>query len=265
MFPFEPLEVYTLFDSILPMSTGIYAICNVLNGKYYIGSASTIGRYPSECGFRYRFSYHRDDLKGNKHHCRHLQNSYNYYVGELELDPNSVYEVWILEYVNTDLCIPVEDGYLSFLSPSYNSAKSASKPPMQGRNHTVETRQLMSEIKKGKSFHTEESRRKISEANKGKEIKTETRLKISQGNKGKPKSEEHCKNLSVAHKNQTNENLAKTYIGIDPFGNQHIFTNASAFARLNNLGQGHISRCANGERPSHKGWTFSHYDSIEAI
>jgi group I intron endonuclease len=47
---------------------GIYQIVNTKNGKSYIGSSKNIKR---------RFSIHKSALKNNRHHCVHLQRSYN--------------------------------------------------------------------------------------------------------------------------------------------------------------------------------------------
>jgi hypothetical protein len=93
--------------------------------------------------------------------------------------------------------------------------------PMYGRNHTEKTRQLQSNIKKGKVayYATEETKRKLSDSKKGdknpnygKHISKETSEKISASLKGKlkgripwnkgrktgPHSEETRKKISLA-------------------------------------------------------------------
>lgn len=52
------------------LKSGIYLILNIINNKVYIGS--------TKC-FRERYAQHKSKLKGNKHACTHLQNSYNKY------------------------------------------------------------------------------------------------------------------------------------------------------------------------------------------
>jgi hypothetical protein len=47
---------------------GIYKITNIINSKYYIGSAVSI---------RYRLNTHKRLLRDNKHFNKHLQSSYN--------------------------------------------------------------------------------------------------------------------------------------------------------------------------------------------
>lgn len=50
--------------------SGIYKIINLVNGKFYIGSA---------VHFRKRWELHRSNLRNNKHDNRHLQNAWNLY------------------------------------------------------------------------------------------------------------------------------------------------------------------------------------------
>ena len=54
-------------------NTGVYQIKNIVNGKIYIGSAS------SKFGFNSRWSRHVFDLKNGKHHSKHLQSSWDKY------------------------------------------------------------------------------------------------------------------------------------------------------------------------------------------
>lgn len=54
------------------METGVYCWCNVVNGKKYVGSTSSLG-------FDSRKSLHLTNLRAGTHHCRHLQNAWNKY------------------------------------------------------------------------------------------------------------------------------------------------------------------------------------------
>ena len=71
-----------------------------------------------------------------------------------------------------------------------------------GYKHTTETKQKMSESRKGKKLpkFSEEHRRKISEAQKGKKLSDEHKKKISESEKGKKLSDEHKKKISAARK-----------------------------------------------------------------
>jgi group I intron endonuclease len=191
----EILERYTFLDSILPTETGVYCIFNRLNGNKYIGSARGQGKYPSTRGFRSRFFHHRNDLRLNKHHSKYLQNSYNHYVHELGLNPNDVFEIHILVYVERDKCLEVEQNYLDIYNPDYNSNPLAAGGGIKGFKPSPEhVAKLAAAAKRPKSA---EHRRKLSEANKGKTLPPEQREKISAATKGKPKSQEMRERLSA--------------------------------------------------------------------
>lgn len=57
----------------VPSVAGIYKIVNLVNGKVYVGSAKNLKR---------RSGTHLNDLRNNKHHNAHLQNSWNAYGGD---------------------------------------------------------------------------------------------------------------------------------------------------------------------------------------
>lgn len=52
------------------MMTMIYMILNKYNGNLYIGSTKNVSQ---------RFYQHKRNLRRNTHHCKHLQNAWNYY------------------------------------------------------------------------------------------------------------------------------------------------------------------------------------------
>jgi group I intron endonuclease len=98
----------------------IYKIRNVVNGKFYVGSTTNT---------RERFRNHRKMLRGNRHHCRHLQASWNKYgedcfkfdVQEVVEDATRLWEAeerWLAEHFGKDYC--------------YNSGR-APEAPMRGR------------------------------------------------------------------------------------------------------------------------------------
>ena len=98
----------------------IYKIRNVVNGKFYVGSTTDT---------RERFRNHRKMLRGNRHHCRHLQASWNKYgedcfkfdVQEVVEDAARLWEAeerWLAEHFGKDYC--------------YNSGR-APEAPMRGR------------------------------------------------------------------------------------------------------------------------------------
>jgi group I intron endonuclease len=98
----------------------IYKIRNVVNGKFYVGSTTNT---------RERFRNHRKMLRSNRHHCRHLQASWNKYgedcfkfdVQEVVEDAARLWEAeerWLAEHFGKDYC--------------YNSGR-APEAPMRGR------------------------------------------------------------------------------------------------------------------------------------
>ena len=200
------------------MSTNvIYKIRNVVNGKFYVGSAKDT---------RVRFRQHRKLLRKGTHHCKHLQAAWNKYGEDVfkfevverleswdELEPAE--DRWLAEHVGQPYC--------------YNSGRSARAPwrgasgegtpffghkhgpealamlsaatkeqwrvadPRTGKQHSEgakqkiaeKTHQVLAEGRGGKFIPTAETRRKMSEALKG-----------NQNAKGHIRSEEHRRKLA---------------------------------------------------------------------
>lgn len=186
------------------MSQVIYKIVNLVNDKFYVGS--TIHK-------KVRFRQHRKLLRGNRHHCKHLQAAWNKY-GEEKFDFCVVEEVpesvslqqvedrWLKTHVGQTYCY--NTGHSSD-APWRNAP--AYKTPNFGRPVTEEQKQQISQTLKdfyaqdyynhprvGKQ-HTEETKAKISASKKanpvayweGKERSDETKAKIGDTQRGKPK------------------------------------------------------------------------------
>jgi group I intron endonuclease len=138
---------------------GIYTIHNMMNQKFYIGSAAN---------FFERWTVHKSNLKNNKHHSQYLQNAWNKY-GE------DAFVFLPLQCISDKTRrLEMEQYLLDSLKPQYNIAKKATS--CEGTIRSEETRKKMRE-----SF-TPERRIAISERSK------------------QPKSEDHKKNISEAHK-----------------------------------------------------------------
>lgn len=141
------------------MKNVIYQIRNVVNGKIYIGSA---------VDSKIRFEKHRRQLRKNKHHCAHLQASWNKH-GE------DCFKFEILEQIEGDL-LEAEQRWIDQHygnGKCYNTAKFAGAP-MRGRTHTEEAKQRMQEAQpKGEAHYlygqnrTDEVKAKLSAALKG--------------------------------------------------------------------------------------------------
>jgi group I intron endonuclease len=187
------------------MTQVIYKIVNLVNDKFYVGS--TINK-------KVRFRQHRKLLRGNKHHCKHLQAAWNKY-GEDKFDFRVVEEVpdrlslqqvediYLMQHVGKPYC--------------YNSGYSAEAPwrnapahvtPNFGKAMAQKQKDKISQTLKefyaedyfnhprvGKQ-HSAEAKAKISAkklANpcapwQGKERSDDTKSKISRAQKGVPKA-----------------------------------------------------------------------------
>jgi group I intron endonuclease len=187
------------------MTQVIYKIVNLVNDKFYVGSTTNK---------KVRFREHRKQLRGNRHHCKHLQAAWNKY-GEKKFDFRVVEEVPVEVALHE-----VEDSWLKehFGKPHcYNSGAAAIAPwrGVYGPNHFNFGREMAAPQKEQisralKDFyaqdyanhprvgkqHTEETKAKISASKKanpvayweGKERSEETKAKISEAQRGKPKA-----------------------------------------------------------------------------
>lgn len=206
--------------------TGIYKIENLVNGKVYIGQAVDI-----EC----RWISHISMLKNNKHHSKHLQNSWNKYGEENfkfeiieecsfeELNEKEIY--WINKFKEN--CYNLTsggDGGDTFSKRGVISQEiTRNKLSVVQRNRlkngvSIETRKKMAMSKYGNTWnkgrkHTQESIENMRLAKLGKKRKPfkhhphslETRQKISLSNKGK-----HSVNYqSTETRKQSSERMKK--------------------------------------------------------
>ena len=125
--------------------SGIYRIRNLINNKFYIGSAVNLNK---------RKNQHFHYLRNNTHHNKPLQNSFNKY-GE----KNFIFEVMCYCY-NEDL-ITNEQFYIDKYKPQYNICKIAGSS--LGRKTTEETiiKMKISHSKRN-CKHSEETKFKMS-------------------------------------------------------------------------------------------------------
>lgn len=163
------------------MKSGIYKIENIINHKIYIGSAANI---------KLRWSSHKSNLKNNIHENKHLQKSYNKY-GEIN------FSFSILEFVKKENLIIQEQFWYNFYKNNgftFYNFNDIVENPMKGKTHTIETKNKISKINKGRKW-SEETRMKMKSRvpwNKGKTgiYSNEVKIKIANSLKGKKLSKE---------------------------------------------------------------------------
>ena len=187
------------------MSQIIYKIINLINGKFYVGSTTNQ---------KVRFRQHRKLLRGNRHHCKHLQAAWNKYgedkfsfaVVEEVPETRSLQEIeetYLMQHVGNVYC--------------YNTGYSADAPWRNAPAHTTPNfGKVMADGQKVKisntlkAFyaedyanhprvgvpHTAETKAKISAAKLanptkpwlGQERSDETKQKIGDAQRGVPKA-----------------------------------------------------------------------------
>lgn len=143
--------------------SGIYQITNVTNGKCYIGSAIDIET---------RLTAHQNLLKNNKHHCIHLQHSYNKHGPD-------AFKYTILLCCSKKQLIQQEQKAIDIYKPEYNVCQVAGSS--LGCKHTEETKRKISLSNLGKRLgcnHTKETKAKMSKAKKGRKYSEETKNKM---------------------------------------------------------------------------------------
>jgi len=136
----------------LSLSSGVYEIVNLVNGKRYIGSAFSFSK---------RWSKHRLDLSRQEHHSPHLQRSWNKY-GATE------FSFRVLEVVeDRSTLLQREQFYLNTMAREYNCSGTAGS--RQGMTNSPRHRARL----------------------KAAFAKPEVRAKLGSGKRGVPHTEEH--------------------------------------------------------------------------
>lgn len=238
------------------MAQGIYKIINVVNNKFYVGSAVNL---------RKRKARHFSELRTGRHNNRHLLAAWNKYgeqafiftvVEEVE-DRTLLLEVenrWLKEHVGKDYCYNIGT---DATAPMLGVSGEAS--PTWGAKRTPE--QLAAQNWMGKT-HAPESREKIRQYLIGKPKPAEVRAKISatlsgagNPNYGKPRSDEFKAKVSRAVE------------AISPTGKITSFPSIVALRAEFGLKPPTVNRAVKSERPltrgPYKGWIFRYKPTSE--
>ena len=236
------------------MGMGIYKIINVVNNKFYIGSAVNFSR---------RKARHFSELRHNKHNNRWLQASWNkhgeksfvFVIVEEVQDKALLLEVenkWLKEHVGKDYCYNIG---VDATAPMLGIAGDLS--PTWGRKRTA--KELVAQNWTGRQ-HTNEAKEKIRNKLLGHHVSTSTRAKISatlsgEGNfwYGKKRPDHGAK-------------VSRAVIVIDPKGNMTEYASISALREVMNLKPSTVNRGLKSGKPlvrgPYKGWVFKYLDSI---
>ena len=179
------------------IKSGIYKISWDNNPYFYYGQAVDLKR---------RKSTHLESIKKGKHRNPKMQSVYNKY-GEFKFEPIVYADLMHLDFLeqryldqhfdNTNCCnlcpkassskgrVYSGDGLEAIRKAAKNRASlSGTNNPFFGKKHTSETKQKISDLKRGKKFPN------LSLAKKGRKATEETRKKLSQVKKygGAPKA-----------------------------------------------------------------------------
>lgn len=199
------------------MTTGVYKITNLVNGKVYIGASKNIER---------RWGNHRGSVKSPIHSDLEAYGIENFKFEVLLECPEDMLCQWERDMIALYDADDPEKGYNNPKDRPYSLKNSEShrgrslsketrcKVSEALRGHTVskETRCKVSESNRGKHStpHSEDAKRKISEALKGRPSprkgrpgtphSDEAKRKISEAHRGKSHSDEAKRKMSEAHK-----------------------------------------------------------------
>lgn len=232
------------------MAMGIYKIINIVNNRYYIGSAVNLRR---------RRTRHFSELRNNKHNNKHLQSAWNKYgeqafifavVEEIQDKTQllAAENVWLKEHVGKEYC--------------YNLGADATAPtlgwsgelsPTWGLKHTDEAKQKIGAASKVR-IQTEEEKAKRRATMKGHAVTTETRIKISQTLQGEgnywygKKRPEHS------------EKVSKMVIAKQPNGVETEYASIAQLREELKLSPPTVNRALKSNKPltrgPYVGWSF---------
>lgn len=166
----------------MKIMSGIYKIVNLINGKFYVGSAKDI------CG---RWIRHRSELNRRKHHNIHLENAWHKYGSKnflfiiIERLPSDITEKELFDK---------EDIYLKLLKPEYNIS-----PKATGGN-TLKNHPRYQEICKLISFKVKQQfKNGRVPLTLGKHLSQETKEKIIKHHKIYYSKKENCSMYGKKH------------------------------------------------------------------
>lgn len=236
------------------MARGIYKIINIVNNKFYVGSAVDLKR---------RKTRHFSELRTGKHNNRHLQaawvkygeQSFVFVVVE-ELPPESdllaAENVWLKEHVGKDYCYNIG---VDATAPM--TGFGGDKSPTWGYKHSGESLQKIGTASKAR-VQSEEEKQKRRATMRGKPQPTSVRLKISaklsgEGNYwyGKKRPDHGAK-------------VSRQIVVTEPNGNATTYPSIAAVREALQLKPPTVNRALKSNKPITRGkfigWSFKYVD-----
>lgn len=237
------------------MARGIYKIINVVNNKFYVGSAVDLKR---------RKTRHFSELRNNKHPNGRLQNSWNKHgeqafvfvvVEDLSDDADllAAENVWLKEHVGKDYCYNLG---VDATAPTLGMSGELS--PTWGYKHTNEAKAAIAATSKGRTQDEETIKRKTAHLI-GKPKSAEVRAKISatlsgEGNYwyGKKRPDHGAK-------------VSRAVVATSPDGRTLEYASIAALREASGMKPPTINRALKSGKPlvrgPYVGWSFKYLDT----
>jgi len=273
----------------------IYKLRNVVNQKFYVGSAVDT---------RTRFRQHRRLLRGNKHHCKHLQAAWNKYgedAFKFEIVEQvasrealeAAEDVWLKAHVGKPYCYnwgrsaraPWRGTKGSGLSPLTGTSISQERKdrlreatleqwknsdPRTGRKHSEEARakirermqKAISEGRGGCFIPSEETRQKMSEALKGNQNAKGYKRTEAQKEAIRQRTLGNKNFLGKSHSEESKAKMGQAVRMISPEGEFVVYPRTTAIKERFGIFLPTIQRSVRSGKPlskgPYKGWRFEY-------
>lgn len=237
------------------MARGIYKIINVVNNKFYVGSAVNLSR---------RRARHFSELRNSRHNNRHLQAAWNKYgetaftfviVEELHPDADvlAAENKWLKDHVGKDYCYNIG---IDATAPHLGMSGELS--PTWGRKHTEEAKAKIAAASAAR-IQTEEEKAKRRKSMRGHHVAPSTKAKISAKLSGEGSYWYGKKRPDHGAK------VSRAVVATNPQGQAFEFCSIQALREAYNMKPPTINRALKSgaalTRGPYVGWSFKYLDT----
>lgn len=238
------------------MKSGIYKIINLVNNKFYVGSAVNLRR---------RKARHFSELRNNRHNNRHLQaawlkygeKSFVFVVVEEVPDLAKLLDaenIWLKEHVGKDYCYNLG---VDAVAPMLG--KTGELSPTWGYTHTPEALVKIRQASTGRK-HTAHTKNRIKNYLIGKPRPAEVRAKIAAAVSG-----ERNPNYGKPRDAAFLEKVSRRVVVIKPDGTATVYPSIKALREEVGLKPPTVNRALKSGLPltrgPYKGWIFRAVDT----